>query len=570
MDPKRWRQVRALFERAVAEPDPESRRALLEAEAASDPELVEEVQDLLSADEQQHSLLDGPHAATTEALAPGTPVGEFVVERCLGAGGFGAVYQVHHPVIGKRAAAKVLHRARSANPEHAARFITEARAAAALGHPGIVDVFGFGALPDGRRYALMELVEGQPLSALLAERERLPIEEAAPLLLDVARALEAAHAQGIVHRDLKPDNVMVLSGPPASAKLLDFGVAKLLGEGEQSHRTATGVLVGTPAYMSPEQARGAPVGPATDVYSFGVMAYKLVTGRLPFLGSSVVEMLMHHVQTPPTPPSALVPVSPAAEQVILQMLDKDPARRPTDLVAAVRAMRPDGEATVAGPLVGEARAGQPSGPPDRRATPRTAAVRGEPADLPAVTAPARAATTPGTAASPTLDGRRLGAAASDEPVSPRPVELEATPAGPGGARRPLAWALAVTGAGLLAALGYAALGAAVPAPTAPTAPPPVAATNDTPSAPALAPAQVRLQLDGAPVGALVRGPSGVVGRLPLQVDLPRQDAPLVLRVSAPGHLTRTLEVRPDRDRALEVTLAPEPAPLHPDLEAPWR
>ncbi|HEY1960585.1 MAG TPA: serine/threonine-protein kinase [Polyangiaceae bacterium] len=280
-----------------------------------------------------------PDAAFSNAdteLREGDVVGEYRVEAKLGVGGFGTVYRAEHPVIGKKVAIKVLAREFSSKPEVAARFIDEARSANQIRHKGIIDIFAFGALPDGRHYFVMELLEGASLEDHLRASGPLRPEEALPILRGVARAVDAAHAAGIAHRDLKPDNVfLVRSEDGVATKLLDFGVAKLMGN-RSGQKTQTGTPIGTPHYMSPEQARGVNVGTKTDVYSFGVMAYQMLTGVLPFDGEAVMDILLKQVTEPPRAPSEMRPELPVAlDAPILHMLEKDAEKRPKTLGAAV-------------------------------------------------------------------------------------------------------------------------------------------------------------------------------------------------------------------------------------------
>ncbi len=280
-------------------------------------------------------------------LAVGTPVGEFVVERKLDEGGMATVYGAVHPVIGKRAAIKVLSATMSADRVQVLRFVQEARAVNEIGHPNIVEVFGFGELPDGRWYFMMEWLKGETLFHRMSGG-RLPLEEILHIADLVCEALEAAHDKGIVHRDLKPANVFLVPvrGQLATPKLLDFGVAKLMmserDPGIAGPQTLSGQVVGTPSYISPEQARGLPVDGRTDLYALGVMLYEMVLGALPFDATDPAELLNLHISSPPLPPHSIWPeVPPALEAVILGLLEKDRDRRPTarEVRAALDAMR---------------------------------------------------------------------------------------------------------------------------------------------------------------------------------------------------------------------------------------
>jgi serine/threonine-protein kinase len=270
-------------------------------------------------------------AARPDDVPEGTAIGEYVVVGKLGSGAMGHVFAATHPVIGKRVAIKVLSRRLCADPDAVERFVLEARAVNQIGHPNIVDVFAFGALPDGRSYYAMEWLLGESLGSRLG-RERLTVDEAFAVLDDIARALEAAHAVDIVHRDLKPDNVFLqrIGGEPPRAKLLDFGLAKLTANDDtRTERTKSGVVLGTPMYMSPEQARCRPVDARTDVYAFGVLAYEMLLGRLPFLAESATEVMYMHISEPPPAPRLAWPTIPQElEDLLLEMLAKEPVQRP--------------------------------------------------------------------------------------------------------------------------------------------------------------------------------------------------------------------------------------------------
>jgi len=275
-------------------------------------------------------------------LQPGQQVGEYEIEGKLGQGGFGTVFKATHPLIGKVVAIKVLNRQYSAQPEMVSRFVAEARAVNQIRNRFIIDIFGFGQLEDGRHYYVMEHLDGVPLSEYLDNQGRLGLTDAIPILRAVARALDAAHAKGIAHRDLKPENIFLASESDGTLypKLLDFGIAKLMVTDDQlKHKTRTGAPIGTPYYMSPEQCRGRDVDHRTDVYAFGCVTYKLLTGVVPFDGEDYMEILMKQMGDPVPKASAIVPgLPPSIDQVIAWMMAKDPADRPTSVVAAVRTL----------------------------------------------------------------------------------------------------------------------------------------------------------------------------------------------------------------------------------------
>jgi eukaryotic-like serine/threonine-protein kinase len=265
----------------------------------------------------------------------GQRVSNFVIRRLLGQGGMGAVYEAVHPTLRRRVAVKILRPELALDEVVVQRFFNEARAASSIRHPNIIEIVDLGLLPDGLPYQMMELLEGEPLSQLLAREGALPIDCAVDLILQATRALDAAHRQGIVHRDLKPENLFLIPDPAIPGyqrvKVLDFGIAKLLGDlSASSVHTVAGTVFGTPPYMSPEQCRGngAQLDGRSDVYSLGIMLYEMLCGKTPFCGAGLGDVMMMHLTTEPLPPSQLRPdLPPALERVILTALAKRPADR---------------------------------------------------------------------------------------------------------------------------------------------------------------------------------------------------------------------------------------------------
>ncbi|MDQ3335517.1 MAG: protein kinase [Myxococcota bacterium] len=269
-------------------------------------------------------------AQPEEELIAGTKVGDYEIEKLIGSGGMGNVYGAVHPLIGKRAAIKVLNARFCADHEAVRRFVREAQAVNKIGHANIVDIFSMGDLPDNRAYLVMEWLHGETLMDRL-ERAPLPVEHTVAILISLTRALEAAHAAGVVHRDLKPENVFLVPEDESfRVKLLDFGIAKLETRRAPTRKTATGMTVGTPLYMSPEQAKGIAIDGKSDVYSLGVLAYAMVCRTTPFEDeASPVEVLHAHISKTPKPPHKHVKdVPPALDNLILQMLEKLPEDRP--------------------------------------------------------------------------------------------------------------------------------------------------------------------------------------------------------------------------------------------------
>src|SRR5262245_39686128 len=276
----------------------------------------------------------------------GETFGNYRVTELIGEGGMGVVYLAEHPGIGRRAAIKILRPGLTDNPEITKRFFNEARAANAIRHPGIVEVYDCGSLSSGVSYIVMELLEGENLAVRLRRVGRMPVAEARRIAAQTASALAAAHAAGIVHRDLKPDNLYLVPDERDASvemvKVLDFGIAKLgqQGSNTSSVRTRTGSVMGTPAYMSPEQCRGTrEIDHRTDIYALGVILYEMVCGRPPFVSEGFGEMVHLHISQPPPPPRTFNAGLPEdLERLILWCLAKEPDERVqtmTDVHAAL-------------------------------------------------------------------------------------------------------------------------------------------------------------------------------------------------------------------------------------------
>lgn len=246
----------------------------------------------------------------------------FEIDSLIARGGMATVYKGTDLTLGRTVAIKVLSEELASDPSFVARFRLEAQAAASLAHPNIVAVYDTGS--DGDiHYIVMEYLEGRTLHQILSEDGPLPPEQAAAIGAEVAHALAEAHEKGIVHRDVKPGNIMI--GRTGMAKVMDFGIAKAATAGAL---TQVGSILGTVAYLSPEQARGDKVDGRSDIYSLGALLYQMVTGKLPLRGDTYVEMVQKLNSEDPSPPSSLNPAVPASlDAVVMKAMSKDPDDR---------------------------------------------------------------------------------------------------------------------------------------------------------------------------------------------------------------------------------------------------
>ena len=306
------------------------------------------------------------------ALSPGDLLdGKYQITREIGRGAMGVVYEALHVALGRRVAVKTLLEELSANVQLGERFQREARAASAIGHPHIVDVFDLGRTQDGLLFMVMELLDGEALAETLKRTPRLPIPLATHLMVQVLSGLSAAHKNGIVHRDLKPDNIFVLNSEerPNFIKIVDFGISKVLapqGSGAAATAKGSGTMVGsilgTPLYMSPEQAIGqvASIDHRADIYSAGVVLYEMLCGRTPFEGEGYAQILGGLLEGKYPPPRSLRPeIPPAMEAAVVRALDRDLERR-FPSAAAMREAITGGSAEVTpSPMMVSASVGDP-------------------------------------------------------------------------------------------------------------------------------------------------------------------------------------------------------------------
>jgi serine/threonine-protein kinase len=278
----------------------------------------------------------------TDPLIGRVLLGQFEILASCGRGAMGTVYRARQTTMDRTVAIKVLRRDMLRDPAVVKRFHREARAVARLSHPNIVTVFLIGETDDGLPYLVMEFVEGESLGSVCQKTGPLPPTRAMGIARQIGSALGEAHAAGVVHRDLKPENITVATRRRTAdfVKVLDFGIAKIVGgKSDVSHLTRTGAIFGTPHYIAPEQASGGEVDSRADLYSLGVILFRMLTGRLPFDASGGMQVLLAHIREQPPRPRDLQPdLSPELEQLVLRALAKDPAARwqsADDLCAAI-------------------------------------------------------------------------------------------------------------------------------------------------------------------------------------------------------------------------------------------
>jgi serine/threonine-protein kinase len=466
----------------------------------------------------------------------GQRVGNYQIKEKIGEGGMGSVFLAVHSLIGKKVAVKVLLDELAAKPDVVARFIDEAKAVSAIGHQNIVDFVDFGEVvgESGSKtvYFIMEFLVGDPLSKRIQEAPP-SLQDSMKIMKQCCSALSASHGQGIVHRDLKPENLFLcIRGSDRSfVKILDFGIAKLTGSAtSSSQKTRTGTVIGTPAYMSPEQCEGkGNIDHRSDIYSLGIVMYQLLAGQVPFPGEGFGEILVAHLTREPPPMTSINPsVSPELESIVMHAIEKDKNRRFQSMEEFEAALEnPAQHFTTYQPLPGYS---APLGGPSSMMRAPTGSL--------SAAMPVSGATGTGVRVPTTLSGAA--------------VSIDGSPDGvPRSNKTPLYAAVGVLAAVGLSVAGYAVFGGSKKAPVAAVAPMP-----SSPVAAAVsAPSKNKVKLTTNPEGALltVEG-TKTHFTAPHEFELSKDDAPIEVSITLDGYAPAKRTLTGERDHEVAVSL----------------
>ena len=501
-------------------------------------------------------------------------IGQYRVTDVLGEGGMGVVYAARHTLLGRPAAVKLLLPELSSKQELVQRFFNEARAATAIQHPGIVEIYDFGWTEEGAGFIVMELLQGETLRTR-RKQGWMPWPAALAVTRQIAGALGAAHAKGIVHRDLKPDNIFLVPDPEVPGgeriKLLDFGVAKLVDAPSDHHKTRTGAVIGTPTYMAPEQCRGIEVDARADLYALGCILFELCCGRPPFEGVGVGDLLAAHIHVPPPALDSLMDGIPNEVEALLQrLLAKAPLDRIQTAAEVIRII-------------------DAAGAPRHRL--RAITVPPAPRDpepSPQFSAPASASAPRVAPAEPTGSADTTLSSAVTARHDPAP-------------RTP--WRRLVLGIAIVVALALAGVialtvfGDSDEPPTGTSIPPPQETTSsrsstllpatppDSPSTSSIdaatsqqlpptpepqPPATVEIEITSSPSGAEVMSSGKVIGTTPFLGALPRADLDVSLALRLRGHVTKYINVNTGAPSKRHIHLVPTSRPAPPPSQPPIR
>jgi serine/threonine-protein kinase len=542
----------------------------------------------------------------------GRLIGQYRVTGVLGEGGMGVVYAAQHMLLERPAAVKILLPRLSDDQEIVTRFFNEARAATAIRHPGIVEVYDFGWTAEGAAFIVMEHLQGETLRD---RRRRAPMRWSTALATarQIAGALGAAHAKGIVHRDLKPANIFLVPDPEVPGgeriKLLDFGIAKLAGAVAGQHMTRTGSVIGTPTYMAPEQCRGVAVDARADLYALGCILFELISGVPPFDGEGEGDVLVAHIHTrPPALASLVSGVPQQIESLVQRMLAKAPADRvqTTDelirLIDAARtAIRQTARSGSQSLLMPEASLSEAPASsdhpaiasPSRLDTTRSSAAGSRPQQLTTLVITRRSAVLGGAGGLAILGALALtvvllrgggGGGGGDTPIqrasSTAGAEL-ATVTPPGPTVAPPAAAPPAPAEAAAPPAAQAPISPSIPqrssSPDAasPTTPPRLERRGHTrsPGAPPQPPATVSIRIDSTPPGATVMIDDDVVGQTPWVGAIQRSESMVTLKLRRAGYRPQDLFITPTQAYAHKSILealpsAPPSAPPSSELAAP--
>jgi serine/threonine protein kinase len=536
--------------RGYSEPST-SERDVLDSETVSSDGNADDVLSALtqSIDAHTATLTNAGAPGQIEVYNSGSPSdrsGEVILDRyrllrMLGQGGMGTVYLAQHTTLPRTFAVKLLNPRYAARADIAERFLQEARAVSRIEHDNVVGVTDFGTTADGAAFLVMEHLRGESLAALAKREAPLSWSRVRHLMLQLCRALQAAHDVGVVHRDVKLDNVLRTerSGDADFIKVLDFGLAKLQ-TGGGLRLTRTGVVLGTPDYMSPEQARGAPTDHRTDIYAAGIVMYVLLCGRAPFKAKNFIGMRNQHLLAIPEPPSAYAREAGITEEmdaVVLRALAKDPRNRFESMAQMSAAIAAVGTGVGPVALLESRDTREDDDPPSFDM-------------VPVLVERSRVST------------RGSGSVA-------RSTVMEEQTAAPSQRRALLLLTIGALSVAMIIIAAAAALSSSNDIDEPAPAPPPVrvAASPEEPPAPESPPPQplaatVTLRFEtNVPVRVLEARDQAMFARGAIvnHIEVPRSDAPLQLILRAEGHLDHELAVVPDRDRSLVAELAPAPA-----------